>query len=79
MVRTVLYVTLIIEIFFGSLSKSKSRESAHVLLREGSGKNLEMFLLRERSRLMNSNMVKSEQFDHLHLVYQFIVPLRLYS
>ena len=28
---------------------------------------------------MNSNMVKSEQFDHLHLVYQFIVPLRLYS
>ena len=28
---------------------------------------------------MNSNMVKSEKFDHFHLVYQFTVPLRSYS
>ena len=25
--------------------------------------------------LMNSNMVKPEKFDHLHLVYHFTVPL----
>ena len=25
--------------------------------------------------LMNSNMVKLEQFDHLHLVYHLTVPL----
>ena len=24
---------------------------------------------------MNSDMVKAEKFDHLHLVYHFIVPL----
>ena len=28
---------------------------------------------------MNSNMVKPETFDHLHLVYDFTVPLRIYS
>ena len=28
--------------------------------------------------LMNSNMVKPEQFDHLHLVYHFTVPLSLF-
>ena len=28
------------------------------------------------SWLMNSNMVKPEEFDHLHLVYHFTVPLR---
>ena len=36
-------------------------------------------LLAERkvtsSWLMNSNMVKPEKFDHLQLVYHFIVPL----
>ena len=26
---------------------------------------------------MNSNMVKAEQFDHLHLVYHFTVSLRI--
>ena len=26
---------------------------------------------------MNSNMVKPEKFDHLHLVCHFTVPLRL--
>ena len=26
---------------------------------------------------MNSNMVKPEQFDHLHLVYHFSVPLKI--
>ena len=25
--------------------------------------------------LMNSNMVKPEKFDHLHLVYHFTIPL----
>ena len=25
---------------------------------------------------MNSDMVKSEKFDHLHLVYHFTVPLK---
>ena len=28
--------------------------------------------------LMNSNMVKPEQFDHLHLVYHFTVPLSIF-
>ena len=28
------------------------------------------------SRLMNSNMVKPEKLDHLHLVYHFTVPLK---
>ena len=28
---------------------------------------------------MNSNMVKPEKFDHLHLVYHFTVPLNLLS
>ena len=27
---------------------------------------------------MNSNMVKREKFDHLHLVYHFTVPLMNY-
>ena len=26
---------------------------------------------------MNSNMVKTEQFDHLHLIYHFSVPLKI--
>ena len=29
------------------------------------------------SRLINSNMVKTEKFDNLHLVYHFTVPLRI--
>ena len=29
------------------------------------------------SWLMNSNMVKLQKFDHLHLVYDFAVPLRI--
>ena len=28
---------------------------------------------------MNSNMVKPEKFDHLHLVYHFTVPLSILS
>ena len=28
------------------------------------------------SWLINSNMVKTETFDHLHLVYHFIIPLK---
>ena len=28
---------------------------------------------------MNSNMVKPENFDHLHLVYHFTVPLSMYE
>ena len=31
------------------------------------------------SWLMNSNMVKLEKFDHLHLVYHFTVPLNYYK
>ena len=49
------------------------------LLGEGSEKNLE--ILEETkvtlSWLMNSNMVKTEKFDHLHLAYQFKVLLSL--
>ena len=26
---------------------------------------------------MNSNMLKTEQFDHLHLIYHFSVPLKI--
>ena len=29
------------------------------------------------SRLMNSNIIKPEKFDHLDLVYHFTVPLRI--
>ena len=55
----------------------KSEGSAQVFLSEGSGKNLEMFLLKEGNFIMinESNMVKPEKFDHLHLVYHFTVPL----
>ena len=28
--------------------------------------------------IMNSNMVKPETFDHLHLVYHFTVPLNTF-
>ena len=28
---------------------------------------------------MNSNMVKPENFDHLHLVYHFTVPLKTFK
>ena len=28
------------------------------------------------SRLVNSDMIKPEKFDHLHLVYHFTVPLK---
>ena len=34
--------------YFSSLSNTKSKESAHVSLGEGSGKTLEMFLLKKR-------------------------------
>ena len=27
------------------------------------------------SRLVNSDMVKPKKFDHLHLVYHFVVPI----
>ena len=58
----------------------QNRREAHVLLGEGSGENLEMFLLRKTlSWLINSNMVKPEKFDHLHFVYHFIVPLNSFS
>ena len=65
-----------------SLSNTKSKGSTHDLHGEGSGKNLEMFLLRKRKkvtlpRLMNSNMIKPEKSDHLHLVYHITVPLNI--
>ena len=55
----------------------KSEGSTQVFLCEGSGKNLEMFLLKKGNFIMinKSNMVKPEKFDHLHLVYHFTVPL----
>ena len=31
------------------------------------------------SLLVNSNRVKPENFDHLHLVYHFTIPLRLFQ
>ena len=40
MIRIILCVTLIIENIFGSLSNSKSKGIAHVLLAEGSRKRL---------------------------------------
>ena len=46
--RAILYVMLIIENIFRSLSNVKSSGSAHILLGKRSGKNLEMFLLRDR-------------------------------
>ena len=46
--RKILYVMLIIENIFRSLSNVKSSGSAHILLGKRSGKNLEMFLLRDR-------------------------------
>ena len=51
----------------------KSEGSAQVFLSEGSGKNL----VKEGNFIMinESNMVKPEKFDHLHLVYHFTVPL----
>ena len=52
-------------------SNTKSKGSAQDLLGEGSGRNLGMFLLRKRPHYIdffNSNMVKPEKFDYLHLV-----------
>ena len=50
--------------------------STHVLLGDGRGKNLDMFLLRKGSFkwLLNSDMVKPEKFGYLHLIYHFTVP-----
>ena len=31
------------------------------------------------SWLVNSNMVKPEKFYHLHLIYHFTVPLKVYK
>ena len=38
---------------------------------QGCGKNLVTL-----SRFMNLNMVKPENFNHLHLVYNFTIPLK---
>ena len=68
-------VTLVIEnIFWVSLSNTKSKGSGYVPLGEGSGKNLKMSLMRKKLTL-NSNMVKPEKCDHLQLVYLFTIPL----
>ena len=50
MSRIILYLTLTIGNIFVSYEKSKG--SVHVLLGEGSGKNLEMFLLRKGNFIM---------------------------
>ena len=55
----------------------KSKESAHVLLGEGRGKNLDMFLLRKGNFVMINGFRYGQtwKFGHLHLVYHFTVPL----
>ena len=79
MVRIIIYVTLIIEDIFRSLSNAKLKGRAHVLLGEG---KFGHFLAEKKVTLqwlMNSNMVKPEKFGHLHLVYHFTVPLKVMS
>ena len=69
---------LIIEnIFRVCLSNAKLKGSAQVLLGEGSGKKLGMFLMKKRQLIIvnNSDMVKPERYGYLHLVYYFTVPL----
>ena len=56
---------------------AKSKGTAHILLDNGSGKNLQMFLLRKGNFIM-INEFKPEKFDHLYLVHHFTVPLNIY-
>ena len=69
-----------LETFWVSLSSTKSKGSTHVSLGEGSGKKLEMFLLKKRwlSWSVNLIMVKLDKFDHIYLVYHFTVPLSFF-
>ena len=53
--------------------------SAHVYVAREAGKFGHVLAEKKVtvSWLMNSNMVKLQKFDHLHLVYDFTVPLRI--
>ena len=60
------------------VSNVKSKGSAHVLLGEGRGKKFGDVIAEKKVtliRLMSSNMVKHEKFDHIHLFYHFTVRL----
>ena len=62
LVCIILYVTLIIEnVSRVSLSNAKLNGSAHVLLGEGRGKNLEKFLLRKKGSFIMINEFKYGQ------------------
>ena len=61
--------------FFGSLSNSKSKRSAHVLLGEGSGKNLEMFWLRK----VNFIIIKEFKYGQTWKIWPSPLSLSLYS
>ena len=61
--------------FFGSLCNAKSKESAHVLLREGTGKNLDMFLLKKG----NFIMINEFRYGQTWKIWPSAPSLSLYS
>ena len=64
--------------YFSGLSLAQNRRKTHMLyLAREVGKFGHVLAEKKVTLklLMNSNIVKPETFDHLHLVYHFIVPL----
>ena len=65
--------------YFSGLSLTQNLREAHMFyLAREVGKFGDVLAEKKvtLSWLMNSNMVKPEKFDHLHLVYNFTVPLK---
>ena len=67
--------------YFSGLSLTRNRGKAHMFYLAREVGKIWRLSRWEKGRdslswLMNSNMVKPEQFDHFHLVYHFIVPLK---
>ena len=77
--RIVLYVTPIIKNIF-RVSLEREIEGKHTCFTwRGKWGKFGYVLTKKKvtlSWLMNSNMVKPEQLDHLHLVYPFTLPLK---
>ena len=66
--------------YFTGLSLTRNRREAHMFYwREKREKFGDVFAERKitLSWSVDSNMVKPEQYDHLHLVYHFPVPLKV--
>ena len=79
LVCIILYISLMIEDIFW-VSLMQNREEAYIFyLQREVGKFVHVFAETKVTLkwIMNSNMVKPEKVDHLHLLYHFTVPLIL--